>query len=256
MEKHALDFIVDTMPGFLGMIQRKTVLDYGCKDEHGSEATFHCPDVLQVLGRGQFLNRIYQQTVGGPDVFFFIAYFPSQRTGDTIHSPKNCIPGAGWAPIESTRISISASSSGALAIQANRYVIAKGLDRELVLYWYQAHGRVVASEYWAKVFLITDAVRTNRSDGALIRIVTRSVKVNRLPPPKLALCNSRIRYFRSLTLTFPVECLAWAISGTMTTLRLKHILCGRSNLNPPQAQATEIRKALKQERWRRSARIF
>ena len=129
-------------------------------------------DVLQVLGPGQFLNRIYQQTVGGPNVSFFIAYFPSQRAGDTIHSPKNCIPGAGWAPIESTRISISPSPSGAPAIQVNRYVIAKGLDRELVLYWYQAHGRVVASEYWAKVFLITDAVRTNRSDGALVRIIT------------------------------------------------------------------------------------
>src|SRR5438445_3169583 len=128
-------------------------------------------DVLQVLGPGQFLNRTYQQTVGGSYVSFFIAYFPSQRAGDIIHSPKNCIPGAGWTPIESTRTSI-ASPTDAETIQVNRYVIGKVLDRKLVLYWYQAHGRVLASEYWAKVFLVTDSVRMNRSDGALVRIIT------------------------------------------------------------------------------------
>jgi EpsI family protein len=57
-------------------------------------------------------------------------------------------------------------------ITVNRYVIAKGLDRKLVLYWYQAHGRVVASEYWAKFYLVADAIRMNRSDGALVRIIT------------------------------------------------------------------------------------
>jgi EpsI family protein len=58
------------------------------------------------------------------------------------------------------------------AITVNRYVIAKGLERRLVLYWYQAHGRVVASEYWAKFYLVADAIRMNRSDGALIRVTT------------------------------------------------------------------------------------
>ena len=54
----------------------------------------------------------------------------------------------------------------------NRYVIAKGLDRQLVLYWYQSHGRVVASEYKAKFYLVADSIQMNRSDGALVRVVT------------------------------------------------------------------------------------
>ena len=53
----------------------------------------------------------------------------------------------------------------------NRYLIQKGVDRQLVLYWYQSHGRVVASEYWAKYYLIRDAVRLNRTDGALVRVI-------------------------------------------------------------------------------------
>ena len=127
------------------------------------------PDILEVLGPGDFLTRIY--TNGrSPFIDLYLAYFPSQSTGDTIHSPKNCLPGAGWAPTESGQILIAVPSRP--SIPANRYIIAKGADRQLVLYWYQAHGRVVASEYWAKFYLIADAIRMNRSDGSLVRIVT------------------------------------------------------------------------------------
>ena len=52
----------------------------------------------------------------------------------------------------------------------NRYVIQKGGSRQLVLYWFQSHGRIVASEYWSKFYLVVDAVRMNRSDGAVLRI--------------------------------------------------------------------------------------
>ena len=61
---------------------------------------------------------------------------------------------------------------GPSPLTVNRYVIAKGLDRQLVLYWYQSHGRVVASEYAAKFYLVADSIRMNRSDGALVRVVT------------------------------------------------------------------------------------
>ena len=127
-------------------------------------------DVLAVLGPGEFLQRNYQRSPNEPPIGFFLAYFPSQRSGDTIHSPKNCLPGAGWTPIESARMQIVAPGGGSIA--TNRYVIAKGMDRQLVLYWYQAHGRVVANEYWAKFYLVVDAIRLNRSDGALVRVVT------------------------------------------------------------------------------------
>jgi len=128
-------------------------------------------DVLEILGPGDFLQRFYQSTqVGQPYVDLFLAYFPTQRTGDTIHSPKHCLPGAGWLPTESRRISISLP--GRAPFEANRYVITKGDERELVLYWYWAHDRALASEYWAKFYLITDSIRLNRSDGSLIRVIT------------------------------------------------------------------------------------
>lgn len=128
------------------------------------------PEVRRVLGDGDFLQRIYYRGSQGEMFDVFLAYFPSQRTGSTIHSPKNCLPGAGWAPIESNRVPLTWPDGRTFHI--NEYIIARGLDRQVVLYWYQAHGRAVASEYWAKFYLVADAIRTNRSDGALVRVLT------------------------------------------------------------------------------------
>jgi EpsI family protein len=128
------------------------------------------PDVLEVLGPGDFLLRNYHNPSAAPPVSLFIAYFPSQRSGDTIHSPKNCLPGAGWTPLRADRITLN--FPGNPAFRANRYLIAKGQERQLVLYWYWAHNRAVASEYWAKYYLVADSIRWHRSDGSLIRLTT------------------------------------------------------------------------------------
>jgi EpsI family protein len=129
-------------------------------------------EVLDVLGKGDFLLREYQnKSAAEPDVNLFLAFFPSQRAGDTIHSPKHCLPGAGWYPIESSRTMLSFPDH--TPFQVNRYVIAKGTDRELVLYWYWAHNRAVASEYWAKFYLVDDSIRLHRSDGSLVRVTTQ-----------------------------------------------------------------------------------
>jgi EpsI family protein len=128
-------------------------------------------DVLDVLGKGDFLLRVYKDRQDRqPDIDVFIAYIQSQRTGDALHSPKNCLTGAGWTPISNTRIALSLP--GHAPFPANRYVIAKGDSRQLVLYWYWAHDRGVASEYWAKFYLVADSIRMNRSDGSLVRITT------------------------------------------------------------------------------------
>jgi EpsI family protein len=128
-------------------------------------------ETLAILGPGDFLLREYQNTSAPQEpVDLFIAYFPSQRTGDTIHSPKHCLPGAGWLPVESSRVTLTIP--GRPSFPANRFLIARGDERELVFYWYQAHDRVVASEYWAKFYLIADAIRMNRSDGSLVRLAT------------------------------------------------------------------------------------
>ena len=128
-------------------------------------------EILDVLGPGDFLLRIYQkQSSPQTNVDLFVAYFRSQRAGDTIHSPRNCLPGAGWTPVELTHTTLSFPGHDPFPI--NRYIIAKGDSRKLVLYWYWAHNRGVASEYWAKFYLVSDSIRMNRSDGALVRITS------------------------------------------------------------------------------------
>jgi len=128
-------------------------------------------EVLNILGPGEFVLRDYRDgSERDPEVNLFIAYFPSQRAGDTIHSPKHCLPGNGWSPVESGRIQVSLP--GHAPFSANRYVIANGDDRQLVIYWYWAHDRAVASEYWAKFYLVTDSIRLHRSDGSLFRVMT------------------------------------------------------------------------------------
>jgi len=128
-------------------------------------------NTLAVLGSGDFMERVYRnQSEKVPAIDLFLAYFPSQRTGDTIHSPQHCLPGAGWNPEENSRVTLSLPGHG--PFPANRYVIAKAGARKLVLYWYWAHDRGVASEYWAKYFLVADSIRMNRSDGALVRVTT------------------------------------------------------------------------------------
>jgi EpsI family protein len=129
------------------------------------------PEELEILGAGEFLMRDYSdQSEKNPQVNLYIAYFPSQRAGDTIHSPKHCLPGNGWVPVESGRVQLSLP--GHTSFSANRYVIANGEERQLVIYWFWAHDRAVASEYWAKFYLVADSIRLHRSDGSLFRLIT------------------------------------------------------------------------------------
>ena len=128
------------------------------------------PETLEVLGPGDFLTRDYFNPAQHEIANLFIAFFPSQRQGDTIHSPKNCLPGAGWVPTESTRIWMDGQNGQ--KIEVNRFLLEKGGEQALVLYWYQAHGHVTPSEYMAKYHLVADSIVMNRSDGALVRIVT------------------------------------------------------------------------------------
>jgi EpsI family protein len=127
------------------------------------------PEELAVLGKGDFLVRDYTRGTEMP-MNLFLAYYPSQRSGDTIHSPRNCLPGAGWTPLQAGKIQIPGYRGASMTV--NRYIVGQGSERMLVLYWYQAHGRVTRSEYWAKISLVTDSMRLNRTDGALVRVLT------------------------------------------------------------------------------------
>ena len=133
---------------------------------------------LDVLGKGFFLNRVYshqedgaasRESAAGSAVSLFIGYFPTQRTGQSIHSPQNCLPGAGW----------TFDSSGTTEIPGNgkvervgEYVISNGIYKQEVLYWYQSHGRAIANDYAAKFYMLRDAIAYDRTDAALVRVIT------------------------------------------------------------------------------------
>jgi EpsI family protein len=101
-------------------------------------------------------------------VILYVGYYNSQRTGSTYHSPKHCLPGGGWQFVNSSHVKVPVS--GDQNIEINKVEIQNGGDEQVVLYWYQDRGRVIASEYDAKVYLFWDAITKNRTDGALVRI--------------------------------------------------------------------------------------
>lgn len=133
-------------------------------------------ETLAVLGDGRFLNRVYSEPGANgrplvPPVSLFIGYFPTQRSGQSIHSPQNCLPGAGWAFLSSKEIDLPTADGRPYPV--GEYLIGNAGQKQVVLYWYLAHGRSVANDYKAKAYMMLDAIRWNRTDGALVRIVTQ-----------------------------------------------------------------------------------
>lgn len=126
-------------------------------------------DSKEILGADDYLMRLYENRGAGRVASLYVAYWQTQQTGQTPHSPKNCLPGNGWAPSIAGAVNVSIPGL-AEPIQVNRYVIVKGNEKALVLYWYQSHSRVVASEYSAKVYTVLDSLRYHRSDTALVRV--------------------------------------------------------------------------------------
>jgi EpsI family protein len=130
----------------------------------GEKAAPLAKDVVALLGADEHIYRTYVRA--GIPVGLYAGYYDSQRRGDTIHSPQNCLPGAGWHPVSSGTLQLAG------AVHVNQYLIQKGLQQQVVLYWYQGRGRVVANEYANKAFLMWDAARLRRTNGGLVRIIT------------------------------------------------------------------------------------
>jgi EpsI family protein len=133
-------------------------------------------EVQDVLKADELLTRTYTHAGQNIGAHLFVAYFRSQRTGQAPHSPKNCLPGSGWVPSVSDVITTDIPGRG--PIEMNRYVVARGEQKSLVLYWYQSRDRVVASEYKAKAYVVADALRYNRTDTALVRVTVPIVGSN------------------------------------------------------------------------------
>ena len=134
---------------------------------HGADMEQRIQDVL---GVDDYIRRFYYRVDPASTVSLYIGYYESQKTGATIHSPMNCLPGSGWNPVRKERISIPVNNGA--DIKVNRITIQKGGVSQVVIYWYQSQGRVIASEYMGKIYTVLGAMQTSRTDAALIRIVS------------------------------------------------------------------------------------
>jgi EpsI family protein len=132
------------------------------------EDTLFQPDVLTMLKVKDYLMRRYVDR-SGRSLWLYIGYWDTQRKGAQMHSPRNCLPGGGWEPLEASRVTIPVEGRST-PITVNRYVVQKDRDIQVVLYWYQAQGQTIADEITARVAMVRSAIVRNRTDGALVRI--------------------------------------------------------------------------------------
>jgi EpsI family protein len=132
------------------------------------------PDAeLAVAGVSAHLMRQYAPVDPAAAPFsVYVGYYDRQVRGKTIHSPKNCLPGSGWEALASSSVSVPVAGA---AVTVNRYLLKKGNEQALVLYWYQGRGRVASNEYVVKWDLLRDAALRRRSDEALVRVVVSIV---------------------------------------------------------------------------------
>jgi exosortase D (VPLPA-CTERM-specific) len=132
------------------------------------------PQVEHALNLDDYIISDYTRAKNEAAVNFYTAYYASQRTGSSPHSPIVCIPGDGWQIAKFERMGYDSKALGT-TLPLNRVIIIRGNDKQLVYYWFVQRGRNVANEYWSKWYLFVDGLTKNRTDGALVRLVTRIV---------------------------------------------------------------------------------
>ena len=160
------------LPAYLGrndpipLARPLTELSYQIGDWRGQDERL-TPAVLEKLGTEDVLLRRYVNPQGDI-VILYVSYFERQQRGEISHSPKNCLPGAGWQPGAAQRVPYPGADGQAPLV--NEIVFDKGDQQQLVYYWFQERGRVIASEYTVKLYLIWDAMKHHRTDGALLRV--------------------------------------------------------------------------------------
>jgi EpsI family protein len=132
-------------------------------------------EVMDVLGASDYLVCGYQNAETAQTIGLYVGYHETQvrkqgggLSRSAIHTPNHCLPGAGWDVIGRSKIPLGGPGVPAGA-EVNRILIAKGEDRSLVYYWYQANGRVIADDWRKIVYLFWDRATRYRTDGALVR---------------------------------------------------------------------------------------
>ncbi|MDM8518060.1 EpsI family protein [Desulfobacterales bacterium HSG16] len=126
-------------------------------------------EIYDVLGVDDSILANYNHA-DGRTVQLYVGFYNSQSEGDLIHSPKHCMPGAGWNIIESGIVEVDIPESGSMNVI--RLFLQKGVQKQISLYWFQSRGRIISSEYMQKIYLVTDSITRHRTDGSFVRLIT------------------------------------------------------------------------------------
>jgi EpsI family protein len=126
--------------------------------------------VYNILGVDDSFYADYRAP-GKPWINLYVGFYQSQREGELIHSPKNCMPGGGWNIVGSSIEALPLGSADAKDYKAIKLVLQKGPNKQISLYWYQSRGRIISSEYMQKIYLVWDAITRNRTDGSFVRLI-------------------------------------------------------------------------------------
>ena len=130
----------------------------------------------KIAGMSDYVARTYwrDSTVAFTT---YVGYYDRQTQGKSMHSPRNCLPGAGWEILRAETGTIASNGSSHVV---NRYLLKNGAVQALVFYWYQGRGRIVANEYAVKWNLLRDAAFEGHTEEALVRVVVPMARVSQL----------------------------------------------------------------------------
>lgn len=185
----------------------------------GSEGMI-APDVLEVLKVTDYLVTNYRAANDRMPVELYVAYYDSQRTGASIHSPRACLPGGGWQIEALEREELPGLRADGSALPVNRVVMSQGGDKALVYYWFMQRGRYLTNEYLVKFYNFWDALTLNRTDGALVRVMTPVIEplgladADRRLADFIRAAEPRLYYHIPQDVTLPQKA---AANSTMTT---------------------------------------
>ena len=131
----------------------------------GSEGPPLSQTALDLLKATDTVSRSYRSKRGSLDLF--LAYYEDQRAGESLHSPRHCLPGTGWEVLDHRTIQIPVDGT---AKTINQYTVQRERDKLIVLYWYQSRRRTLASEYAGKFWLMWDGVVAGDTGAAIVRV--------------------------------------------------------------------------------------
>jgi EpsI family protein len=128
------------------------------------------PHTLKTLDATSYLSRAFQKD--NLELGLFVAFYAQQRAGESMHSPKNCLPGSGW---EIWRQDSALIPVNGLQVKVNKYSIQNLGTRMLMFYWYQSKNRIIASEYFGKILLARDTLMTGQTAASIVRVTLPDV---------------------------------------------------------------------------------